>query len=66
MSRKRRAGPPLLVHKHYDMGSVFAPENLIREAGRQKNIPEGQVQQICVLDPGWDIVRNLLSTNRSV
>lgn len=65
MTRKRGAGPPLLVHKHYDKGSVFAPENLMREARRQKNIPEGQVPQICVLDPDGDIVRNLLSANRS-
>jgi hypothetical protein len=65
MSRKSGAGPPLLVHKHYDMGSVFAPENLMREARRQKNIPEGQVPQVCVLDPDGDIVRNLLSANRS-
>jgi uridine phosphorylase len=47
------------------MGSFFAPENLMREARRQKRIPEGQVPQVCVLDPYGDIVRNLLSANRS-
>jgi hypothetical protein len=34
MSRESGAGPPLLVHKHYDMDSVFAPENLMWEARR--------------------------------
>jgi len=65
MRGKHGANPPLLVHKHYDRFSVFAPENLLREARRQKNIPEGRVPQVCVLDPDGDIVRYLLSANLS-
>ena len=41
------------------------PENLIREARRQKSIPEGRVPSICILDPDGDIVRNLLAANRA-
>lgn len=55
--------PPILCHKQYDTSSVFLPENLLREARRQKGIPDGQVPRICILDPDGDIVRNLLATN---
>ena len=48
--------PPILRHKRYDEPSVFAPENLLREARRQKAISAGAVPRICVLDPDGDIV----------
>ena len=48
--------PPLLTHKHYDASSVFTPENLLREARRQKGLAFGQVPSICVLDPDGDLV----------
>ena len=57
--------PPILRHKRYDQPSVFAPENLLREARRQRAIPSGQVPRICVLDPDGDIVRNLAATDRT-
>jgi uridine phosphorylase len=56
---------PLLGAKDYAAASVFQPENLLREARRQKQIPEGLVPAVCVLDPDGDIVRSLLATGRT-
>jgi len=57
--------PPILRAKRYDRPSVFVPENLLREARRQKAIPPGQVPAICVLDPDGDMVRGLLAANQA-
>ena len=57
--------PPILHHKHYDEPLIFEPENLLREARRQKLLPDGQVPNICVLDPDGDIVRHLLATGQA-
>jgi purine-nucleoside phosphorylase len=43
----------------YNEKSVFLPENLLREARRQKNLKECAVPRVCVLDPDGDIVRYL-------
>src|SRR5216683_1065442 len=51
--------PPILSHKHYDAASAFKPENLLREARRQKVLPETPVPEICILDPDGDMVRYL-------
>ena len=51
--------PPILSHKHYDAPSAFRPENLLREARRQKRLPEATVPEICILDPDGDMVRYL-------
>lgn len=51
---------PILDNKSYDQRSVFMPENLLREARRQRNLSSDSVPRICVLDPDGDIVRNLL------
>jgi len=32
--------PPILSHKHYSAASAFKPENLLREARRQKSLPD--------------------------
>jgi len=56
--------PPILCNKEHAEASVFSPENLLREARRQRDIPFGKVPQICVLDPDGDIVRNLLEQNK--
>ena len=37
--------------------SAVTPENLLREARRQKGLPSGDVPAACVLDPDGDIVR---------
>jgi uridine phosphorylase len=44
---------------------VFRPENLLREARRQKGVAEGRIPELCVLDPDGDIVRHLLATGRA-
>ncbi|GAC1423130.1 MAG: hypothetical protein NVSMB54_03660 [Ktedonobacteraceae bacterium] len=56
---------PLLMHKDYEAPSVFTVENLLREARRQKELPLGQVPQICVLDPDGDLVEHLHATDRA-
>jgi uridine phosphorylase len=53
--------PPILAQKHYAQPSAFTPENLLREARRQKRITGSSIPDICVLDPDGDIVRGLLS-----
>jgi uridine phosphorylase len=57
--------PPILRRKKYDHASLFEPENMLREARRQKNIPEGQLPPICILDPDGDILNNLLATDKA-
>lgn len=54
--------PPLLAHKHVGSASVFTPENLLREARRQRGLTEAAVPRVCVLDPDGDIVRHLKQT----
>jgi uridine phosphorylase len=54
--------PPILAHKHHDAPSAFTPENLLREARRQKAVPAGKVPDVCILDPDGDIVRHLKAT----
>ncbi len=57
-------GPaPIIEHKFYEKPSVFTPENLLREARRQKGLTCGQVPSICVLDPDGDLVDYLHATN---
>jgi uridine phosphorylase len=51
--------PPILADKDYKAHSVFEPANLLREARRQKKLPQEDVPEICVLDPDGDIVRAL-------
>ena len=53
------------IPNNYKEPSVFTPENLLREARRQKSIPEGVVPKVCILDPDGDIVQNLVATGRA-
>ena len=57
--------PPILRIKNYRAPSVFLPENLLREARRQKGVAVGRIPDLCVLDPDGDIVRHLLETGRA-
>lgn len=50
---------PILAAKRHGAASVFKPENLLREARRQRNLPDEAVPAVCVLDPDGDIVRTL-------
>lgn len=56
---------PILNNKFYDEPSVFLPENLLREARRQKNIPTCKVPDICLLDPDGDLANYLLVKGKS-
>lgn len=51
--------------KVYAEPAVFTPANLLREARRQKGLPEGTVPRVCILDPDGDIVEHLLKTGRA-
>lgn len=51
--------PQILTQKHYREPSVFRPENLLREARRQKHLRECPVPEVCVLDPDGDLVTYL-------
>jgi len=53
---------PLFEAKEFDEPSVFAPETLMENARRQKDLPERPVPDICVLDPDGDVVRYLAAT----
>jgi hypothetical protein len=61
----RRDVPPILRDKHYTTGSAFTPESLLREARRQKELPDMPVPGVCILDPDGDIVRYLRASGRA-
>jgi hypothetical protein len=58
--------PPILDDKDYAEPSAFTPENLLREARRQKGLPIGSVPRFCVLDPDGDILRDLSARGQAV
>lgn len=55
----------ILLNKNYQEQSVFLPENLLREARRQKNIADCNVPAVCVLDPDGDLVDYLLKKEKA-
>ena len=57
--------PPILAGKDHSASAAFTPENLLREARRQKGLADAQVPQVCVLDPDGDIVRRLRAADRA-
>lgn len=58
------AGLPLLQAKDHRAPSLFDPANLLREARRQKDLPDVPVPAVALLDPDGDIVRHLVRTGR--
>ena len=58
--------PPILANKAFTAPSVFAPENLLREARRQKRLKDAAVPEICILDPDGDIWRALVGAGRAL
>ena len=58
--------PPILADKAYDESSVFSAENLLREARRQKDLPQATVPSLCILDPDGDILHWLVTTDRAI
>ncbi|MEE8296374.1 MAG: hypothetical protein V3R26_00935 [Hyphomicrobium sp.] len=55
--------PPILRGKIAAARSEFTPENLLREARRQKAITVDNVPEVCILDPDGDMVRHLIASN---
>lgn len=51
--------PAILRPKAHGETSVFRVENLLREARRQRNLPDLAVPEVCMLDPDGDVVRHL-------
>ncbi len=49
----------------YQAPSLFTPQNLLREARRQKGLTFGQVPAICVFDPDGDLVDFLQAAGRT-
>jgi len=56
----------IISNKYYNEQSVFLPENLLREARRQKNKKECKVPAICLLDPDGDLADYLLRKKLAV
>src|SRR5215471_9828772 len=54
-----------LARKDYAAPSVFQPENLLREARRQRGFTQETVPEVCALDPDGDIVRALRRSGAS-
>jgi len=65
MSDEHHSDSRLSTAKAYGEASVFTPESLLREARRQRNLPDEPVPDVCVLDPDGDIVRHLRDTERA-
>ena len=61
----QRQKPGLLADKAYNAPSVFQPSNLLREARRQRALPDAAVPAVCALDPDGDIVRTLRARGQS-
>jgi uridine phosphorylase len=60
-----RAEFPILANKAHAAPSEFRPENLLREARRQKGLATRDIPPVGVLDPDGDIVRHLRSSGRA-
>jgi uridine phosphorylase len=56
---------PILADKRHAAPSAFTPENLLREARRQKGLAAATVPEVCVLDPDGDMVRRLRAAGRA-
>jgi len=56
---------PLFDAKAYGEPSVFTPDSLLADARRQKNVPDVEVPDVCILDPDGDILGHLLDAGRA-
>jgi len=45
--------------------SLFTPENLLKEARRQKGLTIESMPRVCILDPDGDLLRHLLASGRT-
>lgn len=56
------ADVPLLELALYEEPSEFLPQNLLREARRQRGLVDAPIPRVCLLDPDGDVVRYLKRT----
>jgi uridine phosphorylase len=56
------ASAPLVTRTDHGAPSVFRPENMLREARRQKGLILAPVAPVCILDPDGDVVRHVRRT----
>ena len=56
---------PSLPPRDHAAPSIFQPAYLLREARRQKRLPDRDVPEVCVLDPDGDLVRHLRTAGRA-
>lgn len=56
---------PLIARTDHASQSVFRPENMLREARRQKGLMLGRIAPICILDPDGDIVAHVRRTRNA-
>lgn len=56
---------PLFESKEFGRPSVFTPENLLKNARRQKDLSDDSVPDVCILDPDGDIVQYLTTTGEA-
>jgi uridine phosphorylase len=61
----RHHQPSILANKRYREPSVFLPENLLREARRQKALRPCTVPSVVVLDPDGDLTDFLIENGRA-
>lgn len=59
MSGADSGGAGGILPRDHAAPSVFLPENLLREARRQRGLEEAPVPRVCLLDPDGDIVAHL-------
>lgn len=65
ITRPQPIGAAFIDRADHDEPSVFLPENMLREARRQRGLGTNKVPEICLLDPDGDIVRHLVREARA-
>src|ERR1700675_3787638 len=63
--RVKMVTPPNIDNKNTSSPSIFVPSALLREARRQKNLPNVPVPPVCLLDPDGDLVRTLRESGKT-
>jgi uridine phosphorylase len=62
---EKSIAPALVGRRDHDVPSVFLPENMLREARRQRGLEPGALPDVCLLDPDGDVVRHLVAAGRA-
>ena len=57
--------PPILDNKRAYAKSLFSPAALLREARRQKGLPDVPAPAVCIFDPDGDLAQRLRETGLS-